>query len=105
MDSVRGAGHRMLVGSGLLLAPPACPGPVEKRRNADGGFDLRGSELLHLRSGSGHPRIASRRIIANKVANAPGDPGTFTLSSIVVEGELISAVKIHSVQFLWTAAT
>jgi hypothetical protein len=27
------------------------------------------------------------------------------LSSIVVEGELISAVKIHSAQFLWTAAT
>jgi hypothetical protein len=25
------------------------------------------------------------------------------LSSIVVEGELISAVKIHSAQFLWTA--
>jgi hypothetical protein len=27
------------------------------------------------------------------------------LSSIVVEGELICAVKIHSAQFLWTAAT
>jgi hypothetical protein len=27
------------------------------------------------------------------------------LSSVVVEGELISDVKIHSTQFLWTAAT
>jgi hypothetical protein len=26
------------------------------------------------------------------------------LSSIVAEGELISAVKMHSAQFLWTAA-
>jgi hypothetical protein len=45
-------------------------------RNADGGFDLRDSVLLDLRSGSAHPRIASGRI-SNKVANAPGDPGIF----------------------------
>jgi hypothetical protein len=62
MDSVRGAGHRVLVGSDLLLAPPPCLGLVERGWNADGGFDLRGSVLLHLRSGAAHPRIASGRI-------------------------------------------
>ena len=57
--------------------------------------------LLDLRSGSGHPRIASGRM-SNKVAHAPRDPGTFEYQD--GGGRTDQRSQNTFSQFLWTVA-